>query len=152
MPIMTSSPTRLPASIVALATSPRPVPAWTASRRMSPVEIFGSPCVLASRSACVPLPAPGGPSITTFIALRSAPYDTWLPTPPANPCLLHEPVVVPHDQLRLDLLHRVHGDADDDQERRPAEEELNAEALSEEPRQRRIEPFADHGDLVHLEP
>ena len=51
-------------------------------------------------------------------------------TPSAsNPRLLHEPIVVPHDELRLDLLHRVHRHADDDQQRRAAEEELHVQAL-----------------------
>src|SRR5918994_6187674 len=44
---------------------------------MSPVEIFGMRCRAAKRSACVPLPAPGGPkntrfSGTSFIAVRRA--------------------------------------------------------------------------------
>ena len=69
MPIITSSPTSWPASIVFLAMQPSSVPAWTASRRMSPVAIFGRPCVRANRSDCVPLPAPGGPSMTTFSAM-----------------------------------------------------------------------------------
>src|SRR6186713_1117322 len=34
---------------------------------MSPVEIFGMPWLAANRSACVPLPAPGGPKNTRFI-------------------------------------------------------------------------------------
>src|SRR5215216_6104785 len=33
---------------------------------MSPVEILGTPCRAANRSACVPLPAPGGPKNTRF--------------------------------------------------------------------------------------
>ena len=36
---------------------------------MSPVEIFGIPRDRANRSACVPLPAPGGPIMTTFSAI-----------------------------------------------------------------------------------
>src|SRR5687768_15482544 len=37
-----------------------------ALRRISPVEIFGIPRRAATRSACVPLPAPGGPKNTRF--------------------------------------------------------------------------------------
>ena len=48
---------------------------------------------------------------------------TLLAPPPADPRLLHEAVVVPHDELRLDLLHGVHRHADDDQQRRAAEVE-----------------------------
>ena len=53
------------------------MPRLTASRRMSPVEIFGSPWVRANRSACVPLPAPGGPSMTTFSAMSGRWITYW---------------------------------------------------------------------------
>src|SRR5207244_2429100 len=121
MPIITSSFTSSPRSMVAFARRPMSVPAVTASRRISPVEIFGIPRVRANRSACVPLPAPGGPSINKC-------KDT-LGSSAADPRFLHEAVVMPHVQLRLDLLHRVHRDADDDQERRAAEEELHVHAF-----------------------
>ena len=39
---------------------------WMAFRSMSPVEILGMRCRAAKRSACVPLPAPGGPKNTRF--------------------------------------------------------------------------------------
>ena len=39
-----------------------PIPDATAARSMSPVEICGMPSLRTRRSACVPLPAPGGPS------------------------------------------------------------------------------------------
>ncbi len=57
-----------------------------------------------------------------------------LPSSPADACLLHEPVVVPHDELRLDLMHGVHRHADDDQQRGAAEEERDAEAVGDPPR------------------
>ena len=55
---------------------------------------------------CVPFPAPGGPSSTSRIGLSE------------------EALVVTHQQLRLDLLHRLEGDAHRDQDRRTAEREL----------------------------
>jgi len=70
---------------------------------------------------------------------------------PANPRFLHEPVVVAHDELRLDLLHGVHRHADDDQERRAAEEKRDAGALGDEMRQVRVEPVADDGDRRNTE-
>ena len=84
MAIIKSSPTRLPASIVCFAARPNSVPAWTDSRRMSPVEIFGSLRVRDRRSACVPLPAPGGPSITTLMAPGQSPWcaTTTVPAVP----------------------------------------------------------------------
>ena len=45
-----------------------------------------------------------------------------------NSRLLHEPVVVPHDELRLDLIDGIHRHADDDQQRRAAEEEVHVQA------------------------
>ena len=69
MPIISSSPSSSPRSISAFARSPSSVPLCAASRRMSPVEILGMPRACASRTACVPLPDAGGPSITTFRAI-----------------------------------------------------------------------------------
>ena len=45
---------------------------------------------------------------------------------PGRAGLLQEALVVAHHQLRLELLHRVQRDADDDQHRRAAEEEVRA--------------------------
>ena len=117
MPIITSSLTSSPRSMIALHAladlACRRAPLRAGCRRS---RSSGIPRARANRSACVPFPAPGGPSMIRFSATRLAP-------PSANPRLLHEAVVVPHDQLRLDLLHRVHRHADDDQQRRAAEEE-----------------------------
>ena len=60
--MMMSSETRPPASITVLAAQPSGVPALTAARSMSPVEICGMPNRSLMNAACVPLPAPGGPS------------------------------------------------------------------------------------------
>jgi hypothetical protein len=52
------------------ASRPIFVPADTAARSMSPVEICGTPSATESRLACVPFPAPGGPNmISRAIAL-----------------------------------------------------------------------------------
>src|SRR5256884_5319327 len=62
-----------------------------------------------SDPVCVPFPAPGAPKRIKFIwtarDLRS---------------LLDEPLVLTHDQLRLDLLHGVERNTDYDQDRRTA--------------------------------
>src|SRR5215471_14221616 len=60
-PTMMSSDTSAPLSITFLAASPSGVPAFTAARSMSPVEICGMPNASLMNVACVPLPAPGGP-------------------------------------------------------------------------------------------
>src|SRR5919204_924997 len=75
--------------------------AW---RRMSPVAMCGRPYSAAIRFACVPFPAPCGPSSNTFTFT-----------------LLEEAFVAAHHHLRLHLPHRVERDADDDQDRRAAE-------------------------------
>ena len=67
MPMMTASGTRSPRSMAALASRPSGVPSRTAARSTSPVAILGTSRRAASRSPCVPLPAPGGPSRTMIM-------------------------------------------------------------------------------------
>src|SRR5262249_24569878 len=124
-PIMTSSGTSWPASMIWRAWSPSGVPRAAASRSTSPVEISGQPRSSASRRPCVPLPTPGGPSSTmrTFVLH---------PLPAANPAALHETFVVRHEQVRLHLLQRVQRDADDDQHRGAAEAEERHAGLSDD--------------------
>ena len=56
-----------------------------------------------------------------------------------------------HDQLRLDLLDRVHGHAHDDQQRCAAEVEVEAHAGGEPCRQEAVQPGADaERDLRHM--
>ncbi len=47
--------------MTALACCPSGVPAFTAARSMSPVEICGMPYFWQMNAACVPFPAPGAP-------------------------------------------------------------------------------------------
>ena len=60
--MMMSSETSPPLSITFFAARPSGVPALTAARSMSPVEICGIPYASLMNVAWVPLPAPGGPS------------------------------------------------------------------------------------------
>src|SRR5262245_12903667 len=115
MPMRRSSGTRPPFSMSGPATRPSAVPAAMASRSMSPVEMLGMRSQAATRPACVPLPAPGGPRKITRVPAGSgdglpAPTDA---SPLARPA---EALVVAHDELRLHLGHGVHGHAHDDQE------------------------------------
>ncbi len=48
--------------MIFLASRPSGVPALTAARSMSPVEICGMPNFSLMKLAWVPLPAPGGPN------------------------------------------------------------------------------------------
>ena len=84
--IMVASSTSFPCSMVALTWSPSGVGVWIASRKMSPVEIFGRFRSRASRSARVLFPAPGGPIMTMFILSR--PPDWWpVPDEEAARCM-----------------------------------------------------------------
>src|SRR5688572_21093572 len=91
-------------------------------------------------------------AVVLTLSTWSATKTKYLPAASPNPCLLHEPVVVPHDELRLHLLHRVHRHADDDQQRRPAEEERHAETGREPRRQRGVEVLANPRNRRYLEP
>src|SRR5688572_27063250 len=66
-PMMMSSLTSAPASITFFAARPSGVPAFTAARSMSPVEICGMPYFWQMNAACVPLPAPGAPNRISLI-------------------------------------------------------------------------------------
>src|SRR6185295_7909325 len=115
---------------------PSGLPCATASRSMSPVEIAGTPRREASTTACVPLPAPGGPSSTMF-APAAPPERCGSAASATDQTFLHEAFVVAHHELALDLLDRVHRDADHDEQRGAAEVELDPHALGDPGREMR---------------
>jgi hypothetical protein len=53
------------------AATPSALPAYTAALNMSPVEICGMPYFWQMKDACVPFPAPGGPSNISLIVSPS---------------------------------------------------------------------------------
>src|SRR6266850_3790428 len=75
-PMMMSSETSWPASMTFFAATPSGVPALTAARSMSPVEICGIPNFSQMKPACVPLPAPGGPRRIKRITAASCQHST----------------------------------------------------------------------------
>src|SRR5690348_14566347 len=87
------------------ASRPSGVPCETLARKMSPVEIAGTPNRPATNLAWVPFPAPGGPIRMSLISAQ-------------------ESFVVALLELRLDLLHGVERDTDHDQQRGAAEREV----------------------------
>src|SRR5271156_2928853 len=95
--------------------------------------------------AWVPLPTPGAPkrrtgpgrkclsagAVSGSDAVLVVNGLTFLPALAATDAatLGSEAVVVAHDELRFDLLDRVHGYADDDEQRGAPEVEVDAEAV-----------------------
>src|SRR3989441_13282173 len=67
--MMMSSETSCPASMTFFAARPSGVPAFTAARNMSPVEICGMRKRSLMKLAWVPLPAPGGPKRISLIVV-----------------------------------------------------------------------------------
>src|SRR5262245_58214029 len=111
-----SSLTSCPASITPFACLPSAVPRLTWSRRRSPVDTCGSPSAFERRTACVPLPAPGGPRRTTMRAISALPRPARAAESAAARALAaHEALVVAHHELRVQAVDEVHGHADDDQ-------------------------------------
>src|SRR5882672_7931072 len=82
--MMMSSETSCPSSITFFAARPSGVPAFTAARNMSPVEICGMRKCSLMKLAWVPLPAPGGPKrisliVVLGIAAKHPPDEMTLP-------------------------------------------------------------------------
>src|SRR5215831_18627154 len=103
---------------------PSGVPAARLARKMSPVEILGTDRCAAMNSACVPFPAPGGPTRTNLMGPPPllSPLQLARFAEPAP--LTKEPFVVALHQLALDLLHGLQAHADDDQHGGAAEREV----------------------------
>src|SRR5688572_14444123 len=144
-----SSGTRPPFSMIGPTCLPTGVPAAMASRSMSPVEIRGTLRWSASRAACVPFPAPGGPRKITRGPVLAATTN-----PPALPGAA-EAVVVAHDELRLHLGDGVHGHAHDDEQGGAAEVEVQAQAFRHPAQvvlgQELVQPGPDAGNGGDLE-
>src|SRR5690554_2078180 len=97
---------------------------------MSPVEIFGTARCAAMNSACVPLPAPGGPTRTNLTEPPGCVNKLQRVGVPLcqlrrNGASAKEPFVVPLHQLALDLLDRLETHAHHDQHGDAAEREVD---------------------------
>ena len=57
--------------------------------------------------------------------------------------LLHEPVVLPEEQVLINLRHGIEGDTDDDQQRRATKAERYVDHVGDEDRQQRDEREKD---------
>src|SRR6185437_2034564 len=65
-----------------------------------------------------------------------------LTAPASYPAFAHEPFVIAHDELRFQLLHRIHRHADNNQERRASKIKLHAEPIEDEAPRMGIKPIA----------
>src|SRR5579862_280991 len=61
-----------------------------------------------------------------------------------------ESFVVPHDELGLDLIDRIHGHADHDEQGSAAEVKLYVEAFQKEAREIRVDPVADPRQMLQV--
>src|SRR6185369_15873783 len=119
---------------------------------MSPVERCGAEKRRANSFAWVPFPAPGGPRKITarssFSCGRmsevtpSSPSDYRTLAPAADPAFPCKSFIVAHDQLRFQLLDRVHSDADDDQQRCTTKIEVDAQTVQNPLRENTVKPRA----------
>src|SRR5262245_20960890 len=117
-----SSETSCPAACTFRTSKPKGSSLWAISRRMSPVATRGSLSLSASRCACVPLPAPCGPIKTVMSGIAA--LVTATPTKTAAP-RTEETIIMAHDKLRFDLIHRIHRNADYDQQTGSPEKEVH---------------------------
>src|SRR6266851_2100367 len=124
MPITIASGTKPPRSITGLACIPSGVPRPTWSRNMSPVERCGTPKRRAISFDWVPLPAPGGPTkITARPSVAAGPTAAGLRVAAAtHPPLFRKAFVMPHHELRFNLLNRVHRHTDHQPLRKQADQ------------------------------
>src|SRR5580698_9121861 len=153
IPSTSSSGTRSPRSMIGLARSPNSVPREVASRNMSPVERCGKLSSAEIRSTWVPFAAPGGPRkiSASFAVISVGANPTSLVAAPTHSTLAHKTVVVPHHQLRFELLHRIHRHTDHDQQRSAAKIELHVQAGQNEARHMHIKPIADQRQMLQVD-
>src|SRR5436190_17709845 len=117
------------------AWAPSGVYDWMAARSMSPVAMCGILKTAERRTACVPLPAPGGPNSRRFslnlasdgtraaTAASAAPAD-------ARSARSGEPLVVAGDEVGFNLLDGIERDTNDDHESGAAELERHVHLRS----------------------
>src|SRR5437868_7556553 len=137
-----------PEAMISCTSRASGVSAFFISRNISPVEIWGMPRRSCKSRACVPFPAPGAPINTMIFAILltaetprrrgkknqidpssrlrvSAVQNPKLsPTSTQSRAGSQKAFVITHYKLRFDLRHRVHRDADENEQRRAAEIEL----------------------------
>src|SRR5579863_9289103 len=104
------------------------------------------------RPACVPLPAPGGPSNMTA---RPNPPEPPAPPRSAVPAatqlpLLYKALIVAHHELGLDLLDCIHRYSDHDQQRGAAKIEIDLEPFQDEPPHVIVKPGAHQRQMLQV--
>src|SRR5579864_1387104 len=111
------------------------------SRSMSPVEICGTPNASRNKFACVPLPEPGAPNMIRHIRLIDGTAASNAASSSADPARAGgEALVMPHDQLGLDLVHGIHGHTHHDQQAGTTKVKIHAQAIQQPAREGSIDP------------
>src|SRR5579872_3094346 len=127
-----------------------------------------------SSLAWVPLPEPGGPNNTrawtggrlmpeigcwSGIAISPSARESKTPIyasdgrpPPTDPARpRRKAFIMAHDQLRFDLVDRVHGHAHHNEQRGAAEVKRDVQAVQEESRKVRVNEVADQGQMLQFD-
>ena len=84
--------------------------------------------------------------------MRPSPHGPGSAIPPAPEfALLDEAVVIAHDQLGFDLLHRIHGDANHNQKRSAAEIEGDVQTFEHEAPHVIVKPHTYPGQVLQMD-
>jgi hypothetical protein len=70
----------------------------------------------------------------------------------SHSALADKPVIIPHDELGFELLHRIHSHADNDQQRSAAKIELHVQAVEHKSPHMLIEPIAHEPQVLQVNP
>src|SRR5262252_6325312 len=119
------------------ALAPSGVYDWMAARSMSPVAMCGILKTAESRTACVPLPAPGGPNSRRFslnLASDGAGAAGATATD-ARSARSGEPLVIAGDEVGFDLLDCIERDTNHDHESGATEVERHLHLFVQQRRQ-----------------
>src|SRR5271166_3707815 len=147
-----SSGTRMPACITLFTRRPRSSPISIWWRSMSPVDICGTCMQLWSSCAWVPLPEPGGPKRIRAVAGPGRTGISEGTSSTANAASARrEALVVAHDELRLDLVYRVHGHTHHDQQRCSTKIEIDVQAIQKPARKIGVNEVSDHRQPLQLD-
>src|SRR5579885_174976 len=147
--LTSSSGTSLPAWISLSAL--RPISSWAAIcvRSISPVEMCGPFRHCWISFAWVPLPEPGEPN--RIRAGAAAFLDSGAPAATDTARTWSEPFIMPHNQLRFNLVHGIHRNTHHNEQRGAAKVEVHSEAIEQPARKMRIDEVPNERQALQLD-